>query len=89
MNELHGLLTESLACEPGGDEAAHLPTECRFLLGMGALGALDRRVPVVELLGMQLRINPKLWGTSWHDPELIEVAFAQLAKVLQGDQQGG
>ncbi len=49
--------------------------------------AIDARGELLQR--MQLRINPKLWGTSWHDPELIEVAFAQLAKVLQGDQQGG
>lgn len=48
--------------------------------------AIDARGQVLQR--MQLRINPKLWGTSWHDPELIEAAFAHLAKVLQGDQQG-
>ena len=48
--------------------------------------AIDARGEVLQR--MQLCINPKLWGTSWHDPELIEAAFAHLAKVLQGDQQG-
>ncbi len=49
--------------------------------------ASDARGNVLQR--MQLHINPKLWGASWYDPALIEVAFAHLAKVLQGDQQGG